>query len=49
MAKVFEGVRSLPIATKITKVAFSMSIGLSQIERILRQEIKNLVLNVFIS
>ena len=49
IAKVFAGVRSLPIATYITKVAFKINIGLNQTDRILRQDIKNLVLSVFIS
>ena len=49
IAKVLEGVRSLPIATKITKVALRISMGLNHIESMLRQEMKNLVLNVFIS
>jgi len=49
MAKVVLGVRSFPIPTKIANVALRINMGLSHTDRILRQEMKNLVLSVFIS
>ena len=49
IAKVLLGVKSLPIDTKIAKVAFRINIGLSHIERIFKHDMKNLTLSVFIS
>lgn len=49
IAKVLAGVKSLPIATNIKKVAFKINIGLIQTDNTLRQLIKNLVFKVLIS
>ena len=49
MANVLLGVRSFPIDTNIAKVAFRINIGLNHIERMFKQEMKNLTLKVFIS
>ena len=49
IANVLLGVKSFPIDTNIAKVALRINIGLNQIERMFKQEMKNLTLRVFIS